>query len=84
MTALCSGIEQLGHDQQEAAEAASEAIKASRDVEHVHRRALADLVGKADKGRALASAEIYRRYADAGLLVAATADRLWFAVLAEG
>lgn len=83
MTRLCSGIEQLGHDQAGAARAASEALKASRGVEHVYRRAVADLVEAADLRRVLACGEMYRRYAGIGPLVAATADRLWFAVLAE-
>ncbi|HEU5003972.1 MAG TPA: DUF47 family protein [Actinomycetota bacterium] len=84
MTSVCSGIEHLGHAHEQAARAASEAIKTSRGVEHAYRRAVADLVEGSDLRRALASGEIYRRYADTGLLVAATADRLWFAVLAEG
>lgn len=84
MARLCCGIGQLGHDQQGAARAASEALKASRGVEHVYRRAIADLVDGADLRRVLASGEMYRRYAAIGPLVAATADRLWFAVLAEG
>lgn len=84
MKALCAGFEQLGHDQDGAARCASEAIKVSRDVEHAYRRAITLLTEDADLSSALARSEMYRRYAETGSLVAATADRLWFAVLAEG
>jgi len=84
MKALCAGTEQLGHDQDRAARSASEAIKVSRGVEHAYRRAITVLIEDADLRSALGRSEMYRRYAETGSLVAATGDRLWFAVLAEG
>lgn len=88
MDALGAGIDALEHDQNRAAELASDALKASRHVEHVYRNAMAALanatVSTPDLRQVLCSWEMYRRYAETGVLVAATADRLWFLVLAEG
>jgi len=81
MERLCHGFDCLGHDRDAAASAADEALKASRAVARSHRHALAELVAGSGDGGLLATQEMYRWYAQVGELIAATADRLWFAVL---
>ncbi len=83
MERLCQGFETLAGDPVGAGSAADAALKATRAVEYSYRHAIAELAGGRDLRAVLAGQEIYRRYALIGELVAATADRLWYAVLSE-
>ena len=81
MDALVGGFAHLVDDPDRAGAAADDAVQHARAVEHTYRSAMAGLLSEADLRAVFTSRELYRSYARSGNLLAASADRLWYAVL---
>ena len=81
MEAIVDGFAHLADDPDRAGAAADAAIGHARAVEHTYRSAMAGLKSEADLRAVFTSRELYRSYGRTANLVAAVADRLWYAVL---
>jgi uncharacterized protein Yka (UPF0111/DUF47 family) len=81
MEALGAGFARLADDPDRAGAAADLAVQHARTVEHTYRSAMAGLQSEADLRVVFTSRELYRSYGRTADLVAAVADRLWYAVL---
>jgi uncharacterized protein Yka (UPF0111/DUF47 family) len=78
---LCTAIGALGHDDDEATRASDDAIDCCRDVEHVYRAAMSDLLALDDLRQVIASRELYRRFSRTADAVELVAERVWYAVV---
>lgn len=83
MEELVTGFGCLRHAPDQAGEAADRSRAAARSVVRSYRNAVASLFSTAEIREILLGRELYRQYAEAALLLAAVADRLWYVVLAE-
>jgi hypothetical protein len=81
MDAIVDGFAHLADDPDRAGAAADVAVGYARAVEHTYRSAMAGLTNQADLRAVFTSRELYRSYGRSADLVAAVADRLWYAVL---
>lgn len=81
MEALVNGFAHLADDPGRAGAAADVAVRHARTVEHTYRSAMAGLQSEVDLRVVFTSGELYRSYGRSADLVAAVADRLWYAVL---
>jgi len=88
---LANGIKQLqegflalGKRAGNPASAADSAVAEVRAVEHAYRAAMASLREMEDLRAVFLCREMYRGYVRTAEAVASVADRLWYAVLAEG
>ncbi len=73
----------LKSDQNDATDAADQAIKCERHVEHCYRSAMSALAGVDDLQLVTARREIYRRYARIGESLVRVAHRVWYSVVKE-
>jgi uncharacterized protein Yka (UPF0111/DUF47 family) len=83
MEELVTGFGCLRRAPDRAGDAADRSRAAARSVVRSYREAVAALFATEDAREILLGREIYRQYAEAALLLAAVADRLWYVVLAE-
>lgn len=83
MVELVTGFGCLRRAPDRAGDAADQARAAARSVVRAYRVAVASLFATADTHEILVGRELYRQYAEAALLLAAVADRLWYVVLAQ-
>jgi len=67
----------------DATTAADAAIKDTRRVEHVYRKAMSALLVESDLREVVGRRESYRRISRIGGLAVAVADRIWYAVVKE-
>ena len=63
--------------------AADRAIDAHRDIEHVYRTAMSNLLQSADLREIGEKRELYRRYARLGEAIEHAAHRIWYSVVKE-
>jgi hypothetical protein len=78
---LCEAIEALGHDDDRATRASDDAVANCREVEHVYRAAMSDLLALDDLREVIARRELYRRFSRAADAVELVAERVWYAVV---
>lgn len=78
---LCTAIGALGHDDDEATRASDDAVTCCRDVEHVYRAAMSDLLALEDLREVIARRELYRRFSRTADAVELVAERVWYAVV---
>jgi uncharacterized protein Yka (UPF0111/DUF47 family) len=78
---LCEAIDALGHDDDRATRASDEAVASCREVEHVYRAAMSDLLALDDVREVIARRELYRRFSRAADAVELVAERVWYAVV---
>jgi uncharacterized protein Yka (UPF0111/DUF47 family) len=78
---LCDAIGALGHDDDAATRASDDAIASCREVEHVYRAAMSDLLGLDDVREVIARRELYRRFSRTADAVELVAERVWYAVV---
>jgi uncharacterized protein Yka (UPF0111/DUF47 family) len=71
------------HDQQAATDAADEAVKLQRRLEHVYRAAMSALIDREDVREIAARRELYRRLARTSDRIVDVAERVWYSVLKE-
>ena len=83
VASVVTGFSSLAGAGSEAGEAADEATRAVRRVEHSYRTAMAGLSGSSDLRAVFTAREIYRSYVRAAEALEALSDRLWYALLAE-
>jgi uncharacterized protein Yka (UPF0111/DUF47 family) len=76
-----AGLQGRGNDH--ATGAADAAIKAERRIEHVYRKAMADLIESPDLRDVMARRELYRRFSRIGETLSEVAERVWYAVIKE-
>ena len=67
----------------DATAAADDAIKKERDIEHVYRKAMAELLDVDDLRELTARRELYRRFSRIGTELSEVAERVWYAVIKE-
>jgi len=63
---------------------ANAAIKCERNIEHLYRSAMSDLLDVNDLRHVMALREMYRRYARLGEALVRVAERVWYAVVKHG
>jgi uncharacterized protein Yka (UPF0111/DUF47 family) len=80
---LEAAFEQLASHQGIATDSADAAVKATRHVERVYRRAMSALLEEPDVRVVMGRREIYRRLTHVGDILIDTADRVWYSVVKE-
>ena len=83
MASILDGFKGLTARGDETSEAALQATRCVRRVEHNYRRAMAEILGRPDLREVFTAREMYRLYVGASEALEALSDRLWYAVLAE-
>lgn len=78
---LCDALEALGHDDDAATQASDEAMAQCREVEHIYRQAMSDLLDLSDVREVIERRELYRRFSRTADAVEAVAERIWYAVV---
>lgn len=73
----------LQSDGDDATAAADAAMKTERKLEHVYRRAMAELIESNDLRDVMARRELYRRFSRIGELLGEVGERVWYAVIKE-
>ena len=71
------------HGEGDATEAADAAMKTERRVEHVYRKAMAELLESSDLRDVMARRELYRRFSRIAEMLSEVAERVWYAVIKE-
>ncbi|MDA8356813.1 MAG: hypothetical protein M0Z95_11125 [Actinomycetota bacterium] len=79
--ALVDGFGLLVKDPEAAGRRADDASDAVHHVEGDYRRAMVELLERADQRTVTATQDVYRRYLQVAEATVAVADRLWYAVL---
>lgn len=67
----------------DATTAADAAIKTERKIEHIYRKAMADLIESTDLRDVMARRELYRRFSRIGEMLSEVGERVWYAVIKE-
>ena len=83
MASILDGFKGLTARGDETSEAALQATRCVRRVEHNYRRAMAEILGRPDLREVFTAREMYRLYVGASEALEALSDRLWYSVLAE-
>ncbi len=83
MRSVLEGFQALGGHGDQTADAALQATRCVRRVEHTYRNAMAELSRRPDMREVFTAREIYRFYGRVAESLEALADRLWYAVLSE-
>lgn len=83
MSHVLDGFKALTARGDETAEAALQATHCVRGVEHDHRKAMAELLGRPEMREVFIASEMYRSYVRAAEALETLSDRLWYAVLSE-
>jgi len=78
---LCDAIAALAHDDDGATRASDDAVSCCRDVEHVYRAAMSDLLDLDDVREVIARRELYRRFSRTADAVEQVDERIWYAVV---
>ncbi len=78
---LCDALRALGHDEDAATQASDAAMESCREVEHIYRRAMSELLGLDDVREVIGRRELYRRFSRTADAVEAVAERVWYAVV---
>jgi uncharacterized protein Yka (UPF0111/DUF47 family) len=78
---LCDAFAALGHDDDQATRASDAAVTSCRDVEHIYRTAMSDLLALDDVREVIARRELYRRFSRMADAVESVAERVWYAVV---
>jgi uncharacterized protein Yka (UPF0111/DUF47 family) len=80
---LAEAFAHLGSTTSDATTYADAAVKRTRDVEHVYRRAMSALLEVEDLRLVMGRRELYRRLSRISDLVHRVAERVWYAVVKE-
>jgi uncharacterized protein Yka (UPF0111/DUF47 family) len=78
---LCDAVAALSHDDDQATRASDDAVASCREVEHIYRAAMSDLLGLDDVREVIARRELYRRFSRTADAVESVAERVWYAVV---
>lgn len=78
---LGEAIRALGRDDDEATSASDEAMSACRELEHLYRLAMSELLAVPDLREVMGRRELYRRYSRSADAIGAVSERVWYAVV---